>query len=89
MASYGFENPTPIHIFASIRYLKNKEQNMNLDEINTMKEEELNEAKQNWTLDDWITYYTKDGVMTLDEFRDYTIELVLRKLREKHGSDNQ
>lgn len=62
---------------------------MNLEEIEKLNEEELNEAKAKWTLDDWIEYYTKDGVMTLDEFRDYTIELVLRKLREKHGSDNQ
>lgn len=59
---------------------------MNLDEINAMSEEELEEAKQNWTLDDWITYYTKDGVMTLDELRDYTIELAMKKLREKYGS---
>lgn len=62
---------------------------MNSEEIEKLNEEELNEAKAKWTLDDWIEYYTKDGVMTLDEFRDYTIELVLRKLREKHGSDNQ
>ena len=62
---------------------------MNLDEISTMNEEELNEAKQRWTLDDWIAYYTKDGVMTLDEFCEYTIELAKKKAREKYGNNIQ
>ena len=59
---------------------------MNFEEIEMLNEEELNEAKQKWTLDDWIAYYTKDGVMTLDELRDYTIELAIKLNQEKHGS---
>ena len=62
---------------------------MNLKEIEKLNEEELNEAKQSWTLDDWIAYYTKDGVMTLDEFCEYTIELAKKKAREKYGSNIQ
>lgn len=62
---------------------------MNLEEIEKLNEEELNEAKQRWTLDDWIAYYTKDGVMTLDEFCEYTIELAKKKAREKYGSNIQ
>ena len=62
---------------------------MNLEEIENLNEEELNEAKQNWTLDDWWEYYTKDGVMTLDEFCKYTIDLAKKKVREKYGSNIQ
>lgn len=62
---------------------------MNLKEIEKLNEEELNEAKQSWTLDDWWQYYTKDGVMTHQEMRDYTLELALKKLHEKYGSNIQ
>ncbi len=62
---------------------------MNLEEIEKLNEEELNEAKQSWTLDDWWQYYTKDGVMTHQEMRDYTLELALKKLHEKYGSNIQ
>lgn len=62
---------------------------MNFEEIEMLNEEELNEAKQKWTLDDWIAYYTKDGVMTHQEMRDYTLELALRKMHEKYGSNIQ
>lgn len=62
---------------------------MNFEEIEMLTEEELEEAKQKWTLDDWIAYYTKDGVMTHQEMRDYTLELALRKMHEKYGSDIQ
>lgn len=62
---------------------------MNLEEIKSMNEEELNEAKAKWTLDDWWEYYTKDGVMTHQEMRDYTLELALRLNREKHGTNIQ
>lgn len=62
---------------------------MNFEEMEMLTEEELEEAKQKWTLDDWIAYYTKDGVMTHQEMRDYTLELALKKLHEKYGSDIQ
>lgn len=60
---------------------------MNFEELESLNEDELNEVQANWTLDDWIAYYTKDGVMTLDEFCEYTIELAKKKAREKYGSD--
>lgn len=47
---------------------------MTIEEMNALSEEELEEAKHNWTPDDWIAYYTKDGVMTLDELYDYMVE---------------
>lgn len=53
--------------------------------MNALSEEELEEAQHNWTLDDWITYYTKDGVMTLDEMCNYIIESTKKKVREKYG----
>jgi len=58
---------------------------MTIEEMNALSEEELEEAQQNWTLDDWITYYTKDGVMTLDEMCNYIIESTKKKVREKYG----
>ena len=60
---------------------------MTIEEMNALSEEELEEAKQNWTLDDWITYYTKDGVMTLDEAMNYLKETTYKLMREKYGSD--
>lgn len=62
---------------------------MNFEEIEMLTEEELEEAKQKWTLDDWIAYYTKDGVMPHQEMRDYTLELALRKMHEKYGTNIQ
>lgn len=58
---------------------------MTIEEMNALSEEELEEAQHNWTLDDWITYYTKDGVMTHQEMYEYTLELALRKMHEKYG----
>lgn len=58
---------------------------MTIEEMNALSEEELEEAQHNWTLDDWITYYTKDGVMTLDEMCNYIIESTKKKVREKYG----
>lgn len=60
---------------------------MTIEEMNALSEEELEEAKQNWTLDDWITYYTKDGVMTLDDAMNYLKETTYKLMREKYGSD--
>lgn len=62
---------------------------MNLEEIERLNEEELEEAQAKWTNDDWWQYYTKDGVMTLEEMRDYTLKLALKKMHEKYGSDIQ
>ena len=39
-------------------------------------------------MDDWIAYYTKDGVMTLDELHQYTLDLVYKKLEMKYGSNS-
>lgn len=58
---------------------------MTVEEMNALSEEELEDAQHNWTLDDWITYYTKDGVMTLDEMCNYIIESTKKKVREKYG----
>ena len=33
--------------------------------------------------------YTKDAIMAHLEMRDYTLELSLRKIQEKHGRDMQ
>lgn len=60
---------------------------MTIEEMNALSEEELEEAQHNWTLDDWITYYTKDGVMTLDEAMNYLKETTYKLMREKYGSD--
>ena len=53
-----------------------------------LTEEELNEEKGKWTLDDWIAYYTKDGVMTLDELHQYTLDLVYKMREMKYGSNH-
>lgn len=55
-----------------------------MEEIEVLNEDELNEAKLGWSLDDWAAYYTKDGVMTLDEMREYIIAQALRKLHAKY-----
>ena len=57
-----------------------------MEEIDALIEDGLNEAKLGWSLDDWVAYYTKDGVMTLDEMREYIIEQALRKLHAKYGN---
>ena len=60
---------------------------LDFSKLELLTEEELNEEKGKWTLDDWIAYYTKDGVMTLDELHRYTLDLVYKKLEMKYGSD--
>lgn len=62
---------------------------LDFSKLELLTEEELNEAKGKWTLDDWIAYYTKDGVMSLDEGLNYLYELTLKLMREKHGSNIQ
>lgn len=61
---------------------------LDFSKLELLTEEELNEAKGKWTLDDWIAYYTKDGVMTLDELHQYTLDLVYKKLEMKYGSNS-
>ena len=61
---------------------------MDFSKLELLTEEELNEAKGKWTLDDWIAYYTMDGVMTLDELHQYTLDLVYKKLEMKYGSSS-
>lgn len=58
---------------------------MTIEEMNALSEEELEEAKHNLTPEDWWLYYTKDGVMTLDEMYDYIVESTKKKVREKYG----
>lgn len=60
---------------------------MNFEEIEMLNEEELEEAQAKWTNDDWWAYYTKDGVMTLDEAMNYLKEITYKLMREKYGSD--
>ena len=55
---------------------------LDFSKLELLTEEELNEEKGKWTLDDWIAYYTKDGVMTLDELHQYTLGLAY-KIYEK------
>lgn len=54
---------------------------MTIEEMNALSEEELEEAQQNWTPDDWITLKTKDDVIVLDEVRDDTFELAKKLIR--------
>lgn len=61
---------------------------LDFSKLELLTEEELNEAKGKWTLDDWIAYYTMDGVMTLDELHQYTLDLVYKKLEMKYGSNS-
>ena len=49
-----------------------------------LTEEELNEEKGKWTLDDWIAYYTKNGVMTHEEMRQYTLNLAYKMNADFH-----
>lgn len=62
---------------------------LDFSKLELLTEEELNEEKGKWTLDDWIAYYTKDGVMSLDKGLNYLYELTLKLMREKHGSNIQ
>lgn len=52
---------------------------MTLEEMNALNEEELEEAQQDWIDDDWLLYYTKDGVMTFKEMREYTRDRISHK----------
>lgn len=60
---------------------------LDFSKLELLTEEELNEEKGKWNLDDWIAYYTKGGVMTLDELHQYTLGLVYKKLEMKYGSN--
>lgn len=60
---------------------------LDFSKLELLTEEELNEEKGRWSLDDWIAYYTKDGVMTLEELHQYTLDLVYKKLEMKYGSN--
>ena len=61
---------------------------LDFSKLELLTEEELNEAKGKWTLDDWIAYYTKNGVMTHEEMRQYTLNLAYKMLEMKYGSDH-
>ena len=61
---------------------------LEFSKLELLTEEELNEEKGKWTLDEWIAYYTKDGVMTLDELHQYTLELVYKMLEMKYGGNH-
>ena len=55
---------------------------LDFSKLELLTEEELNEEKGKWTLDDWIAYYTKDGGMSLDEGLNYLYELTLKLMRK-------
>lgn len=61
---------------------------LDFSKLELLTEEELNEAKGKWTLDDWIAYYTKDRVMTLDELHQYTLDLAYKMREMKYGSNH-
>ena len=65
------------------------DEKLDFSKLELLTEEELNEAKGKWALDDWIAYYTRNGVMTHQEMRDYTLKLALKLNREKHGTNIQ
>ena len=60
---------------------------LDFNKLEHLTEEGLNEEKGKWTLDDWITYCTKDGVMTPEEMRQYTVDLAYKMLEMKYGSN--
>lgn len=60
---------------------------LDFNKLELLTEEELNEEKGKWTLDDWIAYYTKNGVMTHEEMRQYTLDLAYKMLEMKYGSN--
>lgn len=57
-----------------------------MEEIDTSNDDKLNEAKLGWSLNDWVEYYTKDGVMTLNEGMKYLEGLIFKLMREKYGN---
>ena len=61
---------------------------LDFSKLELLTEEELNEEKGKWTLDDWIAYYTKDGVMPLDEGINLLRETELKLMKEKYGSNH-
>ena len=61
---------------------------LDFSKLELLTEEELNEEKGKWTLDEWIAYYTKDGVMTLDEGINLLRETALKLMKEKYGSNH-
>ena len=62
---------------------------LDFSKLELLTEEELNEEKGRCSLDDWLAYYTKPGVMTLEERHQYTLDLVYNKLDMKYGSNRQ
>ena len=61
---------------------------LDFGKLELLTEEELNEEKGKWTLDDWIAYYTKNGVMTHEEMRQYTLDLAYKMREMKYGSNH-
>ena len=61
---------------------------LDFSKLGLLTEEELNEEKGKWTLDDWIAYYTRNGVMTHEEMRQYTLDLAYKMLEMKYGSNH-
>lgn len=45
------------------------------------------EDTKNWSAEDWIKYFSKDGWITPDEFIEYAVNLTMEKMREKFGDD--
>ena len=43
---------------------------LDFSKLELLTDEDLNEEKGKWTLDDWIAYYTKNGVITHEEMRE-------------------
>ena len=59
---------------------------MDYSKLELLTEKELNEEKSKWTIDDWVAYYTKDGVMSLDEGLNYLYELTLKLMRKNESN---
>lgn len=41
-----------------------------------LKSEDLLKEAVNWTAEQWIEFYSQDGVMTLDEFRKFNKDII-------------
>lgn len=59
---------------------------LDYSKLELLTEKELNEEKSKWTIDDWVAYYTKDGVMSLDEGLNYLYELTLKLMRKNESN---
>lgn len=53
-----------------------RKHNLNKDYLKSLPEEELTKEMMEWTAEEQAEYLCPDGVMTIEEFREYGLKLI-------------